>query len=75
MQYVVFRNCVSPSVQAVVIVSYSSSAMAYKVARCLFIDICNADIRPIHVCYHQLMVCFQCCSVCMYVCRPMYFDI
>ena len=44
--------------------SVLSSAMAYKVARCLFIDIFNADTRPVDVCY-QLMVCFQCCSVCI----------
>ena len=40
--------------------------MVYKVVRYLFINIFNADIRTINISY-QLVLCFQCCSVCMYV--------
>ena len=37
-----------------------SSGMVSKVVRYLFTDICNADndIRPIHICYYQLVVHF-----------------
>ena len=63
MQYVTFWCYVFWSVQAIVFGSYSSSCMVYKAVRYLFIDIFNANIRTIYICYHKLVVRFQCCSV------------
>ena len=34
-----------------------------KVVRYLFVDTFKADICPINMCYRQLLVRFQCCSV------------
>ena len=53
-------------VQAIMFISYSSPCMVYEVVWYLFIDIFNANnsnIRPLYICYHQLVVCFQCYSV------------
>ena len=56
MQYVVFRCCVS---QCLGNRFCHVFFVMYKVVQYLSIDSFIADIRPIHICCYQLVVCFN----------------
>ena len=65
-RYFVCWCCASWTVQVIGLLSYSTSYIVLMVVRYLFINIFNVNIHLIHICYHQLVVRFDCCSLLLY---------